>query len=420
MVKNHDPMTNRTRGLIPLPAGDVPSTTQCILICIPSGEQYKRQLMGGLYEFTHWNGYERDDTHKATLVAQAWRNAIMEGMLNCYQFKTIDGLLAFSNDGGATWTPVPAVNDGSSDYDPRTDSPIKPARTGDNIPCLAAANATACFKELHRELSVWYSEAGIILSFLYSIGAILQSFFDTVWAIFGLHVDIIDLATDILAHQAALNVESWTEGIERSLMCILYANADVNGQWDATAYNAILAEIATKDGNMWALIGHYISGVSGIVGLNNAGTTNSVTTAVCEPDCGQWCYEFNFATGQQSFTITSSPRGVYSAGNGFAATYYTGPNERVWIDRDFGAIDITKAQIDFTTDAPGAIQWYVDGVLQDTDNIGNGDTMREFAGERTLGVLSIRYDATNRSNTLLRKLRLYGWGENPFGESNCS
>jgi len=281
MVKNHDPMTNRTRGLIPLPSGDVPEGTQCIMICIPSGEQYKRQLMGGLYEFTHWNAYERDATHKATSVAQAWRKAIMEGMLNCYQFRNNGGVQQYSTDGGETWTNMPSVNDGDTGYDVRNDEPLLPARAGDNKPCLAAANAVACLVELHREIVDWYNNVGIALVLLGALALILGVFFPVSWAVAGLSLSAVTMSVYFATHSFVMNLAAFTTAIQEKLICILHCNADVNGQWDETAFTDILAQIALESGEMWEVIHYYINDIAGIRGLNNAGTTTSVATYNC-------------------------------------------------------------------------------------------------------------------------------------------
>jgi len=415
---NKDTPQHIARNLYKLPPGDVPSTTECITLCIPTGTAYKRQLFGALYEFTKWNNYERDASQKGTLIAQAWRKAILEGLLSCYQFRNNGGLLQFSNDGGVTWSSVPQASTGDSGYDVREDGPMEPGRTGDNIPCLAAANATAVFVELHRELSDWYSQAGPILSFLYSVGNALNILFGAFGSLFGLSVDMNSLALDILAHQNALTIASFTANIQKELTCLLNEEVDINGNWDATALQAVLTDIAGKDGDMWALIGHYIEDVAGIVGLNNAGTTTSVSTFDCD-ECELWCYEFDFKVSENSFTVTSTPRGGWQAGTGFYATYSSGPVEAVWISRTFSSVDIIRAEIYITTNNAGSITWLVDGETLDTDPAGSGSVFLEFAQEVTLGEFEIRYNAENRSDTWLTKLKLWGRGVCPFGESNC-
>jgi len=290
--KSSNGLPSATRGLIPLPEGDVPEDTQCVSICIPNDPAYKRQLYAGLYVFTHWTSYERDDTHKATLVAQAWRKAIMEGMLNCYQFRTNGGVQQYSTDGGETWSNAPSVNDGETGVDPRDDEPLKPARTGDNKPCLAAANATACFVELHREVVQWYNDVASGVVLLGAISLILGVFFPVLWAVTGLAISGTALAITFLTYSAYLNMAAFTTTIQDELTCILYCRADSSGQWGQAAFDRVLTAIGDKSGGMWELILVYVRDVAGIKGLNNAGTTTSVPSHDCAAcDCG-WCYTF--------------------------------------------------------------------------------------------------------------------------------
>ncbi len=241
----------------------------------------------------------------------------MEGMLNCYQFKIIDGVPAFSNDGGATWTPVPAVNDGSSTYDPRNDAPLNPPRTGSNIPCLAAANAVACFVELHREIVKWYDDAVLIVLFCGAISAMLQLFFGVGWLTFQLSVNYMTYVNQILNYTGALTNASFTSTIQSELQCILYCRAASNGQWSANALELVLSDVAAKSGDMWRLIEIYLESIGGYVGLNNAGTTTSIASADCGGcGCG-WCYKWDFAASQGSWTVDGD--GYYSAGSGFIA-----------------------------------------------------------------------------------------------------
>lgn len=191
--------------------------------------------------------------------------------------------LQVSADGGETWSSVPNAGSSGDPQDPRTNEPLKPARTGDDRRCLAAANATAVFVELHRELSQWYNTLPSVLNLIYSIGAGLQQFFAALWQNFGLVVNADTLAVDILAHYTALNDEAFTSTIQDKLTCILYCCADENGQFDQDALDLVISNIGAETGEMWRLLEVYIEQVAGLNGLNNAGTTNSVATHDCEP-----------------------------------------------------------------------------------------------------------------------------------------
>lgn len=340
MVKNHDPMSNKTRGPIPLPSGDVPTETECMSICIPKGGDYRRQLFGALYEFTHWNNYERDDTHKGTLVAQAWRAAIMQGMLSCLQYRVNGGVPQFSSDGGATWQNAPSVNDGSTGYDPRNDEPLLPARTGDNKRCLAAANAVAVLVELHREVVKWYNENAPLLACLGAIALALGIFFPVSWAVFGLSLSSVTLAIAFLTRSGILNNEAFTAEIQAQLQCILYLNMDVNGHISQPAFDLIVGQVGSKSGDMWGQIGYYIEEVAGYAGMNNAATTTSVTEATCD-ECSAWCYEFDFTLDDFSEWWSIGAYGAYTPGVGYTQT---AAGSGVGIDVSMAAPEVTGGE----------------------------------------------------------------------------
>jgi hypothetical protein len=276
-------------------------------------------LFGALYEFTHWNNYGRDPEHKGTLWAQAWRHAIMEGMLNCYQFRIHDGFPEFSSDGGVTWSPVTAINDGQSGHSPQTDEPLKPARTGENKRCLAAANATACFVELHREICDWWDNAAIVLIFCGAISAVLGLFFPIAWQSFAMTVNYMTIINNILNYTDALTPESFTTAIQERLTCILYSLAADNGQWSESAFADVLTTVRAESGSMWRLIEIYLEQIGGYIALNNAGTTTSVATYDCST-CG-YCYEFDFRLGSFGWLADSTNNPVvYTAGQGFVGS----------------------------------------------------------------------------------------------------
>jgi len=432
-------MTNRTRGLIPLPDGDVPAGTQCIMLCIPAGEQYKRQLMGGLYEFTHWNAYERDATHKATQVAQAWRNAILEGMLNCYQFRTNGGKSEYSTDGGATWTPTPDVIDPGHTFDPRNDEPLLPERGGSNIPCLAAANATACYVELHREVVEWYNNVGVAVVLLGALALALGIFFPVSWAVTGLAISSTGLAIIFLAHTASLNIAAFTTTIQQQLTCILTCRADAAGRWDADAYAGVLADIADKTGDMWRLIEHYISDVSGIQGLNNAGTTTSVASYDCSACVCNFCYLFDSTSGLDTWNIAEGA-GVYSGGMWVHTdvVYGGGARRSILITIDFSAVTLTDVIIHFDLtkgtyngSTSGLYLWRENSNLlaswsNTVLNSGNNQ-VKAWNGSQSCSRLVIQLASSYDPSAPyvydglchILGIEIRGNGDNPWGEDNC-
>ncbi len=443
MVEIPDPMTNKTRGLIPLPAGDVPAETQCITLCIPAGEHARRQLFGALYEFTHWNNWQRDDDHKGTLWAQAWRAAIMEGMLNCFMYRINGGVPQFSSDGGATWTNVPAVNDGTTGYEPQHDEPTLPARTGSNKPCLAAANAVAVFVELHREVVEWYNNGAVVIICLGALALALGVLFPVSWAVFGLSLSAVTLATVFLTHTAVLNMASFDTTVQERLACILYCHADSNGQWNASTFANILTDIDAESGEIWELIRYYVNDIAGLVGLNNAGTTTSVETYDCS-GCGcVWCRLFNYLLDEQGWAANVNGgfnpsvlaqyiadwQHVVCQGVEYPNNYWT----HCYIHIDCPRI-ITKVRIYYALD-PGNNTYGIDprillydesGLFQEWDNVATSGYV-EWTGSRNIATITVGIEAAFRSDSTpttgqihVSEIEIWGEGTNPYGADNCS
>lgn len=293
------------------------------LVYVRLNQEWLKYLIGAVYYLRQEASWASTDYSLVCLsIARANMLADMLMTLLCDPV-CIEGIrlagntLQVSTDGGETWSNLDNAGSEGNPQDPRTSEPLKPARTGSNVQCLSAANATAVFVELHRELSAWYNTLPSVLNLIYSIGAGLQQFFAALWQNFGLAVDVDTLAVDILAHSASLNDAAFTSAIQDRLTCILYCRADNNGRWSAGAIELVMSDIAAETGDMWRLLEVYLEQVAGYAGLNNAGTTTSVSSDDCSScGCG-WCYKFDFTASDGGWVDEGD--GHYSAGQGWVA-----------------------------------------------------------------------------------------------------
>lgn len=467
-------MPDETR--LPIPDETIPEDSWCFRVHVPASKAHVQLFVGALEKLAFWNTWERDSAHNGLLLAARWKQVIDEllsecglmdvrqnATLPCILEKTEDGetweqfadlkkcppqirfrngIAQYSTDGGTTWSNVPSST-GDSVYDPRTDDPMQPARTGTNIPCLAAANAVACLVELHKEIVAWYdaNQAGLVL--LGAISLALGIFFPLSWMIFGLSLSGTALATLVLAHIESLNNAAFTSTIQQELACILYCNADSSGRWDQTAFDAILAEVDAKTGDMWELLHVYLEQVGGPVGLSNAGTTTSVASYDCTAcSCG-WCYEFDFSAGDGGWAAVVNsaftPSTLSSYGSGawnYVSVYSTSTPQNRWrqshIQKTMNAT-LTKIEVYYdvakgNTDNPAVYprlsitnfaQWagISDGVNQ----------VRTWTGSQAVTTyLRVTLECGFKSNSTyptstgrILKVKLWGTGECPFGESNC-
>lgn len=347
----------------------------------------------------------------------------------------IDGLrlagntLQYSPDGGSTWVDIGNAGSAGNPEDPRTSEPLLPHRTGSNIPCLAAANATACLVELHRELSVWYDTLPSVLNFYASIYGGLLNFFKVLAQNFGLVVDIDSLAGDILLHNAALNEAAFTTTIQDELTCILKCAADVDGQWDSTAMADILAAVATESGDMWALIGIYLEDVAGIRGLNNAGTTNSVASHDCSGcDCG-WCHTFDFALSDGGWIVRQDFQyGIWIIGQGWTVEAVPPNTWAVGFEHTIDETTLTKIEVEWHfVNADGVDSYAIvlqpgsvsDAHVQPFGNQVHTQTWYPNVAVTNILVANSDNGAGGTPGTYVSRVTIHGEGTDPFGTPNC-
>lgn len=427
-MKTHDPMTNKTKGLIPLPSGSIPEGVRCVSICIPDSNEYYRILFGAIYELTHWNNYERDDTHKATLVAKAWRSALMEGILRCNQLRNAGGKLEISTDGGATWTPVQSLPPEQGTYDPKTTGTMQPARTGTNKPCLAARNAAACIEVLHAYMVQWYDDWGTVLTITLFLQAILVAFLPLDWPIALAIISFDYLAQSMIALSDALTTGSWTETVTQDLTCILFCRADNNGQWSQAGFDAVRSDCQAKNTHIFSLIDLWLDQVIGLVGLNNAGTTTSIASYDCDSCSCTWCYEFDFTVGQQGWTAWhvgyngSECDTVWDSGQGWGNATCGLPQPSTWFGGKFNfltPVSVHKVTVGWrgvvrTSSGNGSV--FTLGVGRPAD--GNSDV--DYVADQTLtGLMAVGAVVQDWGHGHVAYVKLYGTGDNPFGVSNC-
>ena len=331
--------------------------------------------------------------------------------------------LQYSPDGGATWDNIDNAGIQGNPQDPRQYEPLNPARTGENIPCLASANTTACILELHREMVDWYNNSqslitvlgmmAVILSVLFPVSAavLLQSF-----------LSVPDYVTALLAHSSALTVASFTTAIQNELTCIFYRHVGVDGRYDASGLAAILVEVNSHSEDMWKLIGIYL-GVPGVNGLSNAATTTSVASHNCDT-CGAWCYQFDLSESLFDWYIIAY--GQFVLGQGVESTLAGGVAQAINLFYDTPAVSdghYTGIEADvistLTAGNFGAAFDALGNLWPDTTPV-----TKTYANH-TLTHSSANTMVLNPSGTpgdhlvTIVRVRFYGTGTCPFGTPNC-
>lgn len=446
----------------PLPTVLEPEGTVCIRVEIPDDLAWRAAFWGNFRNLLSAANHGDDDAHTALTVAARWQEifdaaresecglddvrqnptspCILEKLpaggawtqfadlkLCPPQIRNKSGTLQYSTDGGATWQNVDTES-GSSGNDPRVDEPLQPARGGSNIQCLAAANAVACIVELHREVVQWYNDLAAPMVLLGAVALALGVFFPVSWMVMGTALSATTLATIFLTHTASLNDTAFTETIQNDLICILECHSDAAGRWDQTAFNAVLSDVAAQAGDMWGLIGDYLENLIGPAGLSNAGTTTSVASHDCSACVCNWCYRFDFTTGQAGWSSWHVGYGgsecdtVWDTGQGWGNARCGSPQPSDWFGGTFNfliAVAVTKVKVGWrnvtrTNSGNGVV--FTMGVDRPAD--GNSDV--EYVGNQTLtGVMAVGAIVQDWGAGHVAYVELHGVGDNPFGVNNC-
>lgn len=91
-----------TKALLPLPSDLSPSVFDCVCFNVPTDPEWRGLFFGALYNLTTWNSYQRTGDTSGKIVADVWRDLILEARTNpcvpdsCLDWRLVKG--AFLSD----------------------------------------------------------------------------------------------------------------------------------------------------------------------------------------------------------------------------------------------------------------------------------------------------------------------------------
>lgn len=323
--------------------------------------------------------------------------------------------------------------------------------------CLAAANAANVLAELYEEItdqwSIEHTKAAVFGAILDAVITLMGAFGQMTAASY---VSFGKTAFDAFVESVdTLASDVWDSNFTDELSCFLYnESTDTAGvvTFDWAELRAQITDKFLEAGGaldtdralLWGQVG-YLFDVLGSDGINMGGTTTAVAEYDCD-DCGNWCYEFDFAQDNGGFSIDII--------NGFNAGFYLGDN--YWYSRDFQTSNppgtgfsrmvsinknitesatVTRVTVwmDYTAGSfAGAVSRYqlrVGGTLLEnlsTSPATGTNVTRVWNGSTPLtGILSVWLRSSNQGTASysgvarIRKIRLEGPGANPLGLDNC-
>lgn len=314
--------------------------------------------------------------------------------------------------------------------------------------CLAAANAAnvlyLVYEAVTDAVAQGLSETEIVALMVAiavaTVGLFLGLVIEAlVWALYALFLAFIEIAE-------FMTIDLWDATFTEMLTCVLYNCAADNGNVITFDWQCVNDGIATtvdlNNANaldQLRLFGQvsFMLSVIGVDGLNAAGATTAITAYDCD-GCGVWCYEWDLTQGLGGWTLVW---GVATVGGIEAANDVANSTRRATISMTFPAdIQITKMEMVFSAMAgntpnyqyatmilynPPDPQWRVDANYSGTvtDVLFTNVPAPQDGGYVAESMLvSLMVDAAAGGYTgwgYIKTVRLFGNGENPFGEDNC-
>lgn len=310
--------------------------------------------------------------------------------------------------------------------------------------CAAATNAThvlnLCYEAITDEIALGGDTlqvaAALVAALVTAVGGWIAA---PVYAIIQLSIALFQGIVEILQ---VLGGDVWTEDFNRKLKCALLECATSVGDVVEFDIVCLKEQLWTEpnitdpdwfyDLQLFAQISYLID-IIGADGLNAAGGTTAITTFDCD-DCGGWCYEFDFTISEQGWTPRDN-NAIYAA---YIGTGWRGVNGgtgyNFGVERLFTDVQLTRIEWDYTFTVVPAGGW---GIELYNDNVYQGGYVLT-AGDKAAATHNLAWDFTTTpiiadevrlagssgggqpgTNHLTMKCRLYGNGDNPFGDDNC-
>lgn len=320
---------------------------------------------------------------------------------------------------GDTWVDTPQA-------DPRHNiGYLASANTESDPRCAAAAGMRQKIEEILN--AVFLADALIdAANAVFAVILIFNPPASLLWRI------VIAVMEALYAIGLAALVASFTEEAYDQLQCIFYDNIEDDGIMTAAQLSDINTAIcADMDITVCAAMG-LILNMLGEVGMSNAGSIFADSAANCS-SCGEWCYEFDFTVSTDGWTILDVPGtyeyGTYSSGVGYEATFGS-PNGNwqlitIWIS--FASTTITFVEMEYEQTGGAGFK---DALLASSLTI-PPQLIQEspptppligWTGSAAMTMLVARVWASETpaaATGIIKKIRVHGIGENPFGIDNC-
>jgi len=249
--------------------------------------------------------------------------------------------------------------------------------------------------------------------------------------LFEVVVGVIDAIISIGASAARASINT---SVLEDMQCTLYCKLKAAGAADVATVRAWIDEqyaiappnIALR--NWLLLLDALTDAALGTRIFIGSKAPSAECASLCECPSDEWCYVFDFATGQNGFTALGG-FGSYSGGkwNGIAGAHYN----QLTIGRSIPTCTITSLKIEgsYTNPLPAAnnvyslkVQTYTvpTDIIQQWSISASGNYVKEWTGNLSISYLTVGgYNNAGGAAHSISRVTLRGTGTNPFGTDNC-
>lgn len=452
-------------SLIDAPPVTPDASGEQLSLCI--NRQYLPYLLGAIAPLTFPDFYNGDSDAQALAAnyfQQVWFMLLTAGEcplpFDVRQNEENPCILEKSEDGGATWTPFADLThcapnliigqsggleistDNGTTYTPiegGTPAPQPTPPEGQSQKCIAAQNGVNVMVALYQQTVTYFNDGVnviIVVTGVISLIAIMLLLPEDFPFALTAFTELWGFMTTIVAFE-------FSSDDQKTFLCDLLCAMTIDGAGVASVnftqvVDAVDGRWGLTEINQWTLIS-YLLQIIGSQGLNASLAVQSATTADCTDCPCNWCYDFDFTASEQGFTLVNvgsgNTRGHYVSGQGWAGEpnlpCNVHWNNAVFIERDFGTTShITQLRIYYTATAgtDNKIDLTINGSAQPEGEYEPTDTYEDFwTGNSSMGHISVQmYPSTNivcaetpPGSIVMTHLRVWGEGDNPFGEDNC-
>lgn len=310
--------------------------------------------------------------------------------------------------------------------------------------CAAASNAAnvmfLCYEAITDEIALGGDTLQVAAAFVAALVTAVGGWIAApVYAIIQLSIALFQGIVEILQ---VLGGDVWTSDFNTKLKCALLECATSVGDVVEFDLLCLKEQLWTEpnisdpdwfyDMQLFAQISFLID-IIGADGLNAAGATTGITVFDCD-DCGGWCYEFDFALGELGWTPRDN-NAIYAV---YTGTGWRGVNGgtgyNFGVERLFTDVQLTRVEWEYTFTVVPSGGW---GIELYNGNVYQGGYVLT-PGDKAAATHNLAWDFTTTpiiadeirlagssgggqpgTNHLTIKCRLYGNGDNPFGDDNC-